>query len=138
MTIVRGGGPWGFGQIYLGGYLRFSKNLGGVHFFTFFRVLLHFFVTIFWSLPPSPLCASMIWLMSLCIFKTSFILMRLLIIFWSKLYGRVGYAKSDIQKPVFKIFLCVLNFLKSSLFQRIRIFGGITTNNHFVKNDKVD
>jgi hypothetical protein len=35
-----GGGPWGFGQIlFLGGYLVWFKNLGGVLFFALFLVL---------------------------------------------------------------------------------------------------
>ena len=48
------GVPWGFRRIIWGS----QKIEGGVHFF---RVLLHFCVTIFWTLPPppSPLCASM-------------------------------------------------------------------------------
>jgi len=58
-----GGGVLGvLAKIFLGGYLGLSENLGGSTFFAFFRVLLHFFVKIFVAYPPSPLCASMIFL----------------------------------------------------------------------------
>ncbi len=46
-------------KFFLGGVLGVVRKSGGVHFFAFFRFLLHFYVTIFRSLSPSPLCASM-------------------------------------------------------------------------------
>ncbi len=50
----REGGPWGFSHILFRGYLGLSENLGGPLFLPFFRVLLHFYVTIFRTLPPPP------------------------------------------------------------------------------------
>jgi hypothetical protein len=54
------GGPWSFGQILFRGVLGVFRKSKGSTFLTV-CVLLHFYVTIFWSLPPPPpppLCAS--------------------------------------------------------------------------------
>jgi hypothetical protein len=48
-------------KVFLGGYLGLSENVGG-SLFHLFHFLLHFYVTIFRTLPPSPLCASMTYL----------------------------------------------------------------------------
>ncbi len=44
----RGGGPWGFGQILLRGVIGVVRKSRS----TLFRVLLHFYDQIFWTLPP--------------------------------------------------------------------------------------
>ncbi len=58
---VGGGGVLGvLAKFFLGGYLGLSENLVGGPLFYLFCVLLHFYVTIFWTLPLSsplpPVC----------------------------------------------------------------------------------
>jgi hypothetical protein len=53
---LRGGGPWGCGQILFRGVLGVVRKYREYPF----CVLMHFYVTIFWTLPPRPpLCASL-------------------------------------------------------------------------------
>ncbi len=42
-------GPWDFGQILMRGYLGLSENQWSP-----FRVLLHLYDQIFWTIPPPP------------------------------------------------------------------------------------
>jgi hypothetical protein len=50
-----GGGPWGFGQILLRWVFGVVRKSGGI----LFRLLLHFYVHNFITIPLSTLCASM-------------------------------------------------------------------------------
>ncbi len=61
MEIQGGGGPWGFGQIILRGYLGLSENLGGSPFsyFITFIAFLPMWQFCFRTLPPAPLCATL-------------------------------------------------------------------------------
>ncbi len=68
---VGGGGPLGFGQIIFRGYLGLSENLG-VPLFSLFMFFLHFYVTIFWTLSPSPPLPPM------CIYFFQYLLLLLL------------------------------------------------------------